>query len=130
MGDIFARHPKWEGKFEFVNLGLVLHLFDYETQIEALVNVVKLLKGDGGVMVTGTTVGNEVGKEVVSVVGGGRKRSWRHDIQSFKAMWEEVGRRAGGEWLVWAWFEEDGGKGKEEWDEEGTRGLRFEVKRA
>jgi hypothetical protein len=113
--------------FGFVQLGMVLHIWDLEGQTRACERVVELLRPEKGVMVVGQSVGNLVGKEFPA-----RGRMiWKHDVESFKGMWEEVGRRTGTEWVVRAKLDEGLGidRQKRNWDEPGTRRLSFEVER-
>ncbi|KAK3689858.1 hypothetical protein B0T22DRAFT_378782 [Podospora appendiculata] len=116
------------GSFGIVLLGMVLHLWDLESQTRACVRVVELLRPEPGVLVVGQSVGSLVATEVE--VRGGR-RICKHDAESFGRMWDEVGRRTGTAWTVRARLDEGLGiaEKKRGWDEPGTRRLSFEVER-
>lgn len=116
-----------QGTFGVVQLGMVLHIWDLEGQTRACERVVELLKPESGVLVVGQSVGNVVGKEAPA-----RGRMiYKHDVESFTRMWEEVGRRTGTEWVVRAKLDEGLGidEQKRNWDEPSTRRLSFEVER-
>lgn len=117
-----------EGTFGVVQLGMVLHIWDLEGQTKACERVVELLRAEKGVLVVGQSVGNLKGKEFEGRPG---KMIYKHDADTFKEMWEEVGRRTGTKWEVRARLD-DGlgiGGGKRGWDEDTTRRLYFEVER-
>ncbi|KAK1751008.1 hypothetical protein QBC47DRAFT_392072 [Echria macrotheca] len=116
-----------EGTFGIVQLGMVLHIWDIEGQIQACERVVELLRDEKGVLVVGQSVGSVKGKEMPA-----RGRMiYKHDPETFANMWEEVGRRTGTQWVVRASL--DSGLGIEQekraWDEPSTRRLSFEVER-
>lgn len=129
--DLFDRGNKQvakvAGSFGIIHVGMVLHIWDLEQQITACKRLVELLRDEKGVMVVGQSVGNLVGKEVYIPSRG--HRIYKHDVDTFVAMWEEVGRRTGTEWRVRAQL--DTGLGIEQqqrnWDEPSTRRLSFEV---
>ncbi|KAK3319920.1 hypothetical protein B0T19DRAFT_274575 [Cercophora scortea] len=118
-----------EGGFGVVLLGMVLHIWDLEGQIRACERVVQMLRPERGVMVVGQSVGSLVATEVVVREGG--KGIYKHDVESFGRMWEEVGRRTGTKWEVRARLDEGLGiaQGRRGWDEPSTRRLFFEVER-
>lgn len=107
---------------------MVLHIWDLEGQIAACERVAELLRPENGVLVVGQSVGSVKAKEFP---GRGGKMIYKHDAETFAAMWEEVGRRTGTKWEVRASL--DQGLGIEEqnrnWDEPTTRRLFFEVER-
>jgi len=131
--DLFDRGNKEvdqvAGTFGVIHVGMVFHIWDLEHQITACERLVELLRDEKGVMVIGQSVGNVVGKEVYIPSRG--HRIYKHDVDTFVAMWEEVGRRTGTEWRVRAQL--DTGLGIEQqqrnWDEASTRRLSFEVER-
>lgn len=117
-----------EGSFGVVQLGMVLHIWDFEAQTRACERVVEMLRGEQGVMVVGQSVGDVDGKEAP---GRGGKMIFKHNVQSFEKMWEEVGRRTGTKWVVRARLDEGLGidQKKRLWDAPTTRRLSFEVER-
>ncbi|KAB5578313.1 hypothetical protein GE09DRAFT_952277 [Coniochaeta sp. 2T2.1] len=118
---------KLEGTLGIVQLGMVLHIWDLEGQTGACERVVELLKDERGVLVVGQSVGNVEGKEFPA-----RGRMiFKHDVETFGKMWDEVGRRTGTSWVVRARLDEGLGidERKRNWDEPSTRRLSFEVER-
>lgn len=113
------------GEMDVVYLGLFLHHFDFETCVKVCVRVAKLLKPKPGSLVMGVQVGSLVGDtKGLPIPSGGIL--WRHDIASFKKVWEEVGALTDTKWKVEARLEKGKGFG-EKWQLEGTRRLGFEV---
>ncbi|KAK3324956.1 hypothetical protein B0H66DRAFT_511234 [Apodospora peruviana] len=131
QADLFDRtHAELQqvtGTFRIVQLGMILHIWDLDTQTRACERVVELLQDRKGVMVVGQSVGDVTGKAVAAR----GKTIYKHNVGSFAEMWAEVGRRTGTEWVVKAKL--DGGLGidqqKRAWDEPSSRRLSFEVER-
>lgn len=108
--------------FGIVQLGMVLHIWDWEGQVRACERAVELLRDEAGVLVVGQSVGSSKGRAVPA-----RGRDiFKHDPDTFAAMWEEVGKRTGTNWRVRAVLVEFE---RRSWDEEDTRKLSFEVER-
>ncbi|KAK1831501.1 hypothetical protein QBC39DRAFT_382376 [Podospora conica] len=104
-----------EGRVDFVYAGAFFHLFGLGEQERAVRAVVRLLRGGGGVVVGRQSggVGGEVGE-----VEGRAGRSWyRHDLESWRGVWERVGRETGTEWRV------EGGVEEKEYGLEGVEGV-------
>ena len=111
-----------EEKLDYVHVSLFLHLFTWDRQVEACKRIVKLLKPLPGSTVLGQQTANEVAQErYLPTVGN----VWRHNDESFKKMWEQVGQETGTKWSVWTELKDDQGKHQEP----GFRFLTFEVKR-
>lgn len=87
-----------------------------------------LLKKEKGVLVLGQQVGATV---PVQVPRGTVGQTFKHNLESFKRMWKQVGEKTGSEWEVRATL--DVGLGIEQkqrmWDDPNTRRLVFEVER-
>jgi SAM-dependent methyltransferase len=117
-----------EGKMDIVQVGLFLHLFDLEGQTAACKKIVRLLKQEKGVLVTGQQVG---ATEPVQMPRGSGSKMYKHNAESFEKMWRDVGEQTGTQWKVTASL--DAGLGIEEkkrtWDDPNTRRLVFEVER-
>ena len=117
------------GKMDIVQAGLFLHLFDLEGQTKACERIVRLLKQEKGVLITGQQVGATEPMQVPKASGS---KMYKHNPESFTRMWMEVGERTGTEWKVTARL--DAGLGIQEqkriWDDPTTRRLVFEVERA
>lgn len=114
------------GTFSFVHLGMVLHTWDLEAQARACARVVEFLKPEPGVLVVGQAVGHLHAQET-----GDKKKIFRHNRESFQALWDDVGRQTGTSWEVRAELDEGLGIGEKarSWDDPDTRRLRFEVER-
>ncbi|PCG89578.1 Hypothetical protein PENO1_103850 [Penicillium occitanis (nom. inval.)] len=93
-----------EGWMDIVYVGLFLHQFDWEGQIRAGERIVRLMKdvpGDGTI-------------------------SYRHNLESFRKYWSELGEKTGTQWRVDAKLMEV----RRDWaKDDKTTGLLFEVVR-
>ena len=123
-----------DARVDVVYTASFLHLFGWAEQVAVGRRVVRLLRGKGSVV---------FGRQVGSVRAGAYERRaglggsvYRHDGESFRRMWRQIGRETGTEWRVEVQMEEGAGwgGGREKTDEEGrrwndefTRRLRFEV---
>ncbi|KAL8718987.1 MAG: hypothetical protein Q9225_003945 [Loekoesia sp. 1 TL-2023] len=111
-----------EGTLDFVHVSLFLHLFDWDRQVEACKRIVSLLKPVSGSTVLGRQTANRVAQEgYLPTVGD----VWRHNDESFKKLWQQVGQESGTRWSVWTELKEREGKHQEP----GFCFLTFEVKR-
>ncbi|KAK4146656.1 uncharacterized protein C8A04DRAFT_9695, partial [Dichotomopilus funicola] len=119
---------KAAGTFSIVSLGMVLHIWGLEGQIKACERVTELLRDEKGVLVVGQSVGDLAGKEVSS---RGTKMIFKHNVETFKEMWEEVRRKTGTKWKVEARLSEGLGidSRPRNWDEPSTRRLSFSMER-
>ncbi|MCJ1381828.1 hypothetical protein MMC17_004939 [Xylographa soralifera] len=129
-----------DGRVDVVWTASFLHLFAWAEQVAVGRRVGRLLRGGKGGVVFGRQVGSVRAGEYPRRTGGGSM--YRHDGESFKRMWAQIGRETGTEWRVEVQMEEVGrlggggggrgeGLGKEgaRWNDEDTRMLRFEVER-
>lgn len=114
-----------EGKMDIVYVGLFLHQFDWEGQIKAGERIVRLMKNKPGVLVVGRQIGStEAG--LVSTGGKDGTISYRHNVESFKKYWTELGEKTGTEWRVEAKLVDV----RRDWaNDPKTTGLLFEVLR-
>lgn len=123
---------EWRGQLRVVQLGMILHLFSWEESIVAFVNTIELLRDEKGVLVIGQASGNVDGVETMTLSpGGGDKRTWKHNVQSFRRLVRDVEARTGTRWDVKAGL--DGAlsvnDGKRTWDDPRTCRLLFEIER-
>lgn len=118
------------GTFEFIHLGMVLHIFDWEEQRKVLENCVRLLKPEAGVMILGRAVGDVKG--TMRGVGNLRgKQPFRHSVETFRKMWQEIEERTGATFDCRACIENGIGADQATWawDLKTSRRLEFEVER-
>ena len=86
-------------KMDIIYAGSFLHLFGYAGQVEICKQIVKLLKNKRGSMLLGRQVGNlDAGERVHDTNRGGSM--FRHNGESFRKMWDEVGEFTGTKWRV------------------------------
>lgn len=116
------------GNVDVVYIASFLHLWGWDSQVQACVEIVKMTRGKGSI-VLGRQVGNltpGVKKTAMSPNGS----IWVHNGESFEKLWKEVGKLTGTNWKVNVNMDEpfdvSGGK---KWQEEGTRRLVFSVTR-
>lgn len=84
------------GQFDVVQTGSFLHLFGWDQSVQAAVTIATLLKREKGVLVVGRQIGGaQPGAEESSMV-----KSYRHNADSFRKMWDEVGEKTGDRWVV------------------------------
>ncbi len=110
------------GTIDIIHLGMVLHIWGLEGQIRACARVVKLLRPQPGALILGQSVGH---------VQGLGSRIYRHSAETFKQMWDEVGRLTGTRWECRARLEVETAVGNQtsDWDDPLRRRLVFEVER-
>ena len=118
-----------EGQMDIIFSASFLHLFGFKDQLEICKRMVKLLRDKKGSMILGRQIGNLVAGERAHERREGKSR-WRHNEESFKKMWDEVGELTGTKWraeVETALFSEEERSGRGQWrDPEVTR-LHFTV---
>ncbi|RFU29148.1 hypothetical protein B7463_g7183, partial [Scytalidium lignicola] len=87
-----------DGKIDIVFVGAFLHLFNYEEQVRVCQRVVRLLRPQKDSLIIGRQVGNVIGAEKKGTSND--HTVFRHNIESFKKMWDEVGQSTGTQWRV------------------------------
>lgn len=90
---------KLDGKIDIIYIGSFLHLFGYSKQVEVCVRITELLKDKEGSMVLGRQVGDDNPGEFPSP-SGRLHTMMKHNAESFRKMWEEVGKLTGTKWRV------------------------------
>lgn len=128
----------WQGGVDIVHASMFLHCFELPTQVRACKRIAELLKPKPGSLLLGRsggvslTAGGPREEEVtgpLAQIGGVKRTNYLHDVESFKGMWDRVGRETGTRWeakVVEEDIDDAGGRyfaGKEH------RWLRFEVVR-
>ena len=122
---------KLNRSIDVVHAASFLHLWGWDTQVKVCEWIVKLLRDGPGSMVLGRQVGNSKPGEYPNATDKGGVM-WRHDLESFRRLWEVVGSKTGTKWRVEAELRVlDGNAGRRErgWRDDGTGILRFEVER-
>lgn len=116
-------------KINIIYAASFLHLFGYEDQIKVCKRIIKLLRKKKGTVVLGRQIGSSNAGEQ-PLRNDPTKTRWKHNEESFKKMWEEVGEMTGSKWRVevssdpWAGESEDGSS---RWNELSIIRLRFAV---
>jgi len=132
-GDVMADEATTEGglkeldgEIDIVYAGSFLHLFDYAGQFKVCERIVRLLKPVKGSVVLGRQVGQVVAGERVRSANY-REKIFRHNEESFKNMWEEVGEKTGTRWKVEVELQKVQDRSPNvHWDPD-TRSLKFTV---
>ena len=87
------------GKVDIIYVGSFLHLFNYEQQVAVCKRIVKLLREKKGSVVLGRQAGNvEAGERAHATLT--EQSMFRHNEETFKKMWVEVGEATGTKWRV------------------------------
>ncbi|KAF3904411.1 hypothetical protein ABW21_db0204771 [Orbilia brochopaga] len=95
----------YQGSFDFVHVGMMLHLFTWEMQIKLMERCIIFLKPQKGSMIVGQAVGLVEGGEVA--LAGAATASFRHSADTFKKLMKEVQEKTGIEFEVKADIDED-----------------------
>lgn len=95
--------PAWKditGKISIIYTGAFFHLFDRDEQLAVAKRVVSLLKPEPGVLLLGRQVGNDNPGTFSASGYSGEKERFRHNVQSWTELWNEVGEATGSKWKV------------------------------
>ncbi|KAH8887857.1 hypothetical protein GQ53DRAFT_796072 [Thozetella sp. PMI_491] len=114
------------GTADILHVGMFLHLWDLEGQTRACARLVEFLSPVPGSVVVGCSAGRVEAKEWFNPIG---KSMFKHDVESFEKMWEEVGRRTSTSWKVRAQLSPGTMEQSGHWDDPLARRLVFEVER-
>ena len=136
----FFDASKWsalEHQMDIINIGSFLHLWNLDKQYEACKRIVSLSVPKPGSLVIGRQVGLLKAGPKASPGEDPSESAWRHNVESFKKMWDEVGLETGTRWDVHSELRhfQDEGLGDEKhglntWREnEGMRRIVFSVRR-
>jgi hypothetical protein len=134
--DIFnnaSRLTELKGKMNIIYTGALFHLFGLEEQKRIAITVVQLLAPQPRSIVCGQQSGNEKPGEYGRKGDTSGRKSFRHNPQSWKELWEHVGEVTGSKWEVEADLDSPefvlSVPESNKLIENGPRGLRFVVKR-
>lgn len=81
------------GKVDIIDASSFFHLFTWAEQMQIARSVVKLMKPQKDSLVVGRQVGNAQPGEYPRRDGKGTR--WRHDLSSWRKLWDEVGEESG-----------------------------------
>ena len=98
--DIFAEDSaltKLRGEIDIVYAALFLHLWGLKDQKEVCKQLVKVLRQQAGSTILGHNLGHQEPYEGDRAQGG---RVYRHNVESFKKLWGEIGEEIGVEFAV------------------------------
>ncbi|KAK7920491.1 hypothetical protein PG985_008513 [Apiospora marii] len=124
-----------DGTVDVVHATMFLHCFDRPTQLRACQRILALLKNKPGVMIVGKKGGVTQTAEArehpvkgpMGQVGGVVRTNFLHNVDSFKALWDEVGRATETRWDVQVREVEVMDRGYLYFDEEEHRWLSFVI---
>lgn len=128
----------WEGGADIVHASMFLHCFVLPMQVRACRRIVALLRPRPGSLLVGLSGGvslaaggarEEGAKGPLGRIAGVKTTHYLHDIESFRSMWEQVGRETGTRWEVNVVEEEIADAGGRYFSGDEHRWLRFEVVR-
>lgn len=94
-----------EGTIDIVHAASFLHLFPLDRMTEAATRMAKMLKDKPGCLVVGRQLGNVDHGHTAGTFDETKNR-FRHNVESFDAMWKKVGEDTGTQWKVDAHLEE------------------------
>lgn len=127
-----------DGTVDVVHATMFLHCFDRPTQLRACRRILALLQPDrpgamvvgrqGGVTQTAEAREHQV-KGPMGRAGGVVRTNFLHHVDSFRALWDEVGRATGTRWDVQVREDEVMDRGYLYFDDEEHRWLNFVITR-
>ncbi|KAL6703698.1 hypothetical protein ACN47E_009392 [Coniothyrium glycines] len=127
MADIFDASSTLQdlkGKIDIIFAGSFFHLWGYEKQIQVSKAVAALLCPKPGSMILGRQVGAVEAAEQVSATG----TMYRHNVESLRKQWQEIGKDLGIEFQVEASLQ-CLSQQHSDWHTSGTRRLWFVIRR-
>ena len=131
--DILDPAAGWEefnSRMDVISVHSFLHLFDRARQIKAARQLVKLLRPTDGSLIVGRQLGSAVPGDFPNFVEPGT--NFRHNVESFEELWEQIGDEVGCRWRIEASLEEWGLFPKDEdheWYDRNLRTITFTVTR-
>jgi SAM-dependent methyltransferase len=113
-----------QGSIDMVYAGSFFHLWGFDKQVEVSKSVAALLRPEPGSMILGRQIGAVEAAEQVSATG----TMYRHNPESFKKMWKEIGEDLGIDFTVDASLKPLQ-REHSDWHTNGTKRLWFVVRR-
>ncbi|KAG6997778.1 methyltransferase adrK [Physcia stellaris] len=139
-GDIFSDWARDEGKafaklrgnVDIIHAASLFHLFPLEDEKRLAHRLITLLRPVPGSLILGRQAGNVVAGDMASRSDSSRM-AFRHNEDSWRELWQGVGRESGTRWKVESCLREvEGwsvGRGRAEGRGEGDRMMTFSVER-
>ncbi|KAH7132344.1 hypothetical protein B0J11DRAFT_521451 [Dendryphion nanum] len=122
-----------DGIIDIIHIASVLHLFDWDEQLEIAKRIIALLKAKSGSLVVGRQTGN-LTAGVMPPKSDTDKRRFLHNADSFVKLWDQAGEETGTKWETEASLANEDVNSK--WDAKvqamlppGMRHLSFSVRR-
>ncbi|KAJ5632388.1 hypothetical protein N7490_008727 [Penicillium lividum] len=118
------------GKIDIVNAASLFHLFSWDQQVVLAKRIVSLVHAQPGSLIIGRQIGCY--DPISPLAKENMPRPYRHNVETWKMLWEQVQAETGTEWEVDAWLEEWGGAGswmKDYHGDKGTFRIWFVVRR-
>lgn len=104
-----------DGKVDIIHAAALFHLFDWEDQVTLGVRLVKFFKVDADkAMVVGRQIGTLYPKDRVTYKNDGGPGWYRHNLETWQYLWDEIGDKTGTKWRVSGTIRpfDDGGSGR------------------
>ncbi|KAL8649173.1 MAG: hypothetical protein Q9226_005683 [Calogaya cf. arnoldii] len=89
------------GQVDIITITMFLHLFNYENQLKTATRILRLLSHKPGSIILGSQAGSiDFGEQTLKPpfhrsVDGSRRTVFRHNPESFEALWREAGQVTG-----------------------------------
>ncbi|KAI1859327.1 hypothetical protein JX265_010330 [Neoarthrinium moseri] len=134
QADILEADPesplnRLKGSVDIIHLGMILHVFNREEQLIAIMRCVDILKQEPGTLIVGQAVGHTEGK-LAQGIGG--SENYFHSDKTFTELMVDIEAITGAKFRVEAGMDAGLGigSGRRKWDtDDKTRRLFFEVER-
>lgn len=129
MADVFDDQSdlvKYAGQMNIINAASFFHLFDWDQQVAVAKRVVELLRPQSDSLLIGRQAGHT--ESGVRSWGAHPSKAFRHNLDSWKELWMQVGNETNTKWSVGTWaepWEENDISGHDD----GSFRLRFVVRR-
>ena len=101
LGDVYEHNTDWsllEGKMDIINASAFFHLYPLPKQVEASCLLVRFGRAKPGTVIIGRQMGSLTPGEFPSLNEG--TTGYRHDLQSLRKLWNEVGILTNTQWEV------------------------------
>lgn len=121
-----------KGQVDIIFAGSFFHLWGYKQQLEVSKAVAQLLRAKPGSMILGRQIGSIDAEERVNATGNSYEQNelgtmYRHNIDSFKQLWKEIGDELGISFTVEAGLKKL--SDDYDWHTDNTRLIWFVVRR-